>query len=309
MGKKRVMAAPAKAAKSAAARPRARKKSVESLSTHDESAKQARLVEAGPAGEDIFEIDYSGARPRVRLIAAGTLLVEGELCGEIVVEETRYDLAGAWDWCCFHSDEDGSYLELELGLTETLKIERQFFLGRGQHRLVCGETVVSGEALAQFRQTTILPVATGVKLAEERTTREVRLKSKERAARLIPLHLPQERIDSTAGLIAMESAAVRRSHVGTGTGLFMALAADWHPERTKAFSQWRTLTVTEEGQKLSRDQAGAYRLRLGEEQWLIYRQIHRSTAARCVLGYHTRYETVVGRVLESGAIKELVQIT
>lgn len=287
---------------------RTRKTAVATRATHDESSKTACLVEQGPAGEDLLEVDYSGSVPRIRLVTAGILLSEGELRGQLTVDDHTYDLSGQWDWCCFHGDEDGSYLELELGLTEHLKVERQFFLGRNQHRLVCGETVVAGRPCELIQQDTVWPSASGVKLSEDRPTREVRLKAKGAAARLFPMHLPQDRMESTSGSVQVEGATVQRSHRGTGHGLFAAMSIDWHPERGKALAQWRTLTVTEEGRKLSRDQAAAYRVRLGTEQWLVYRQIHRSAAARCVLGYHTRYESVVGRVLENGEIKELLQI-
>lgn len=308
MGTKRVMLAGATSPSEPRRPPSRKRSSAETSATHDETAKLACLVESGPAGEDRLEIDYSGPRPQLRLFAAGELLFEGELAGEVTVDGKRFDLAGEWGWCCFHGDEDGCYLELELPLSKTAKIERQFFLARDQHRLVCGETVVLGTDAKLIRQEVGWPLASGVKATAERMTRELRLKTKGGRARLFPLPFPQDRIDSTPGAITLEDSTVQRIDVGAGNGLFTAMAIDWHPERTKLPAQWRTLTVTEEGKKLTRDQAAAYRLRLGSEQWLIYRQIHRSTAGRCVLGYHTRYETVVGRVQEKGEIKELLQI-
>ncbi len=308
MGMKRVMATGATSPTGPRSRPPRKRSSLETAATHDEAGKRASLVEPGPSGEDRLEIDYSAPRPRLRLVAAGEVLLEGELTGKVTVDGKQYDLAGEWGWCCFHGDEDGCYLELELALSKTAKVERQFFLARGQHRLVCGETVVLGAPAESIRQESGWRLANGVKPTADRATRELRLKTKGGRGRLFPLPLPQDRIDSTPGAIAIDGAVVQRSDAGTGIGLFTAMAIDWHPERAKQPAQWRTLTVTEEGRKLSRSEAAAYRLRLGAEQWLIYRQIHRSQAGRCVLSYHTRYETVVGRVLENGEIKELLQI-
>jgi len=308
MGTKRVMLAGATVPGKPGPRPSRKNSSTDTAATHDEAAKRACLVETGPGGEDRLEIDYSGLRPRIRLTTGDELLAEGELAGEVTVDGKRYDLAGDWGWCCFHGDEDGCYLELELALSKTAKVEWQFFLARGQHRLACGETVVLGTAAGAIRQEVGWPLAPAVKVTADRTTRELRLKTKRARARFFPLPLPQDRIDSASGAITVDEANVYRTDMGAGIGLFTAMVIDWHPERTKQPAQWRTLTVTEEGRKLTRDEAAAYRLRLGAEQWLIYRQIHHSSAGRCVLGYHTRYETVVGLVQEKGEIKELLQI-
>ena len=285
-----------------------RKKSSATESTHRETSKTAVLLEPGPAGLDRLEVDYSGAWPKFTLNAAGITIFEGEWRGSLEIDGKAVPLTGQWDWCCWHGDEDGSYLELELPLGPHLKLERQFFLSRGQHRLLLGETVVSGKDARSIRVVSELPLAAKVTASPDRPTRELKLKARGRPARFVPLDLPQDRVESTRGAATTADGTVRLERHGTGRGLYSAGVIDWQPERTRAPVDWRTLTVSEDGVQLGRDMAAGFRIRLGDEQWLVYRQIHRSAVARCLLGYHTYYESVVGRVLPKGEIKTLLQI-
>src|SRR5262249_3429712 len=97
-------------------------------------------------------------------------------------------------------------------------------------------------------------------------------------------------------------------HVSAGCGLFAPLILDWHPHRLRATAEWRTLTVSEPGKVIAADCAAGHRLRMGKHQVLVYRSLARTDEARAVLGYHTRYETVVGTFSSSGNVEPIVLV-
>jgi hypothetical protein len=70
---------------------------------------------------------------------------------------------------------------------------------------------------------------------------------------------------------------------------------------------WRQLTIAENLNIVSRDEAVAYRVQVGIDQWLFYRSI-RPAISRTVLGQHLSCEFICGRFLNDGSIESLVEI-
>ena len=96
--------------------------------------------------------------------------------------------------------------------------------------------------------------------------------------------------------------------VAQGEGLFAPLLLDWHPNRTRAEAQWRSLTVTEDGRVITPDIAAGHRLKLGDLQLLVFRSLKSTGKSRAVLGHHTNNETVIGRVDKKGDIDPILLV-
>ena len=90
--------------------------------------------------------------------------------------------------------------------------------------------------------------------------------------------------------------------------MYAPLIIDWNASRRNAAADWRTLTVTEEGGILRPEQASGQRMRVGTDQWLIYRSLINTPEPRSVLGHQTRYESVVGRFNAKGDVKAILEI-
>jgi hypothetical protein len=300
--------------------PAKQRRAAKSLRTlHDETAHTALMTCMAPTGRDVLMVDYSGEWPVIELSHEGETLLSGTWAFSLSADDEPVPFTGAWDWCCFHTDSDGDYLELEATGMEGWRIERQLFLGRNCHRLLMAETVCAPEGVGEVLVESWLPLAPGVRSAFGLDTREGKLmrgKSSRPVARLFPLALDQDRVQKAWGACERIDAEEENdlpegaafSLHGSGRGLYSPLVIDWHPDRRKSPARWRTLTCTQEGRKLAPFEAAGHRLQVGDEQWLVYRQIERSEVGRAVLGYHTRYESVVGRVQPAGTIKELLQI-
>src|SRR5690606_38403777 len=91
------------------------------------------------------------------------------------------------------------------------------------------------------------PLAAAVSAAPDDQTRELLLREATRQpvyrARVFPLGLPQDRVDSTRGWLEVREGRLCLHQVGAGRGLYVPLVLDWTPERRRSPADWRTLTV------------------------------------------------------------------
>jgi len=165
--------------------------------------------------------------------------------------------------------------------------------------------VASGAKRIDYRIS--LAVSDGTAAEFNTKTREGRLAAGG-VARVFPLALPQERVLSAAGTFHEQSGRLVVTQSGTGWGLYAPLFFDWHPRRRRAAAEWRSLTVTELGKVVSPDRAAGHRLRLGRQQWLIYKVLNTPEEARAVLGHHTHYESIIGAFNFTGAVDPIVKV-
>lgn len=270
-------------------------------------AKVACLRNDWSATADALVIAHDQQLPRLELTALGRPLLSGTWELDVQVAGEPIVLDGEWDSVCWNSDEDADYLELQMTFGRRLRIERQILLSRKEHFLLLADTI-SGTAGGRIDYRSRVPMAEGVIPATDRGTRECRLSATKTAARVFPLALPDDRVQSTPGSFEPRSGGVELRQAAEGTGLYAPLFIDWHPKRRSALAEWRTLTVAEEARILPRDTAAGFRLRLGAWQWLIYRSLQKGRQARTVLGHHTPHETVVARFTRTGEVEPILLV-
>lgn len=271
-------------------------------SFHSESTREALLQSGTGNSADRVTIEYHQPGVEFQLATRGRSLLAGNFQSELFVEGTAVATKGDWRAVCWSSDDDGDYLELQLCVSDSVHIDRQFLLSRRGHFALFADAVVTA-APARIEYRLSLPVAGGIFVKTDEPTRECRVGT----ARVFPLGLPQDRVLSTPGNCSTKAGRLDLTQVAAGRGLYLPIVFDWHPRRRRAPADWRSLTVTEPGRVVSPDGAAGHRLRVGKEQLLIYRSLVGTREARAVLGQHTRYETVIGSI-DSGEMAPIVMV-
>jgi hypothetical protein len=285
------------------AKPRqaARKRTPNWMDYHREAQKQATMTGTGGTKPESLEIDYSRSDVSLDLSADGYSLLHGPLVSELVVDGRAIETTGEWNSACSYADDEGAYLELQLCLTDSLRIDRQLFLARDHHFLLLADAVVATGA-TRVDYCLHLPLATGAALKADTTTREWRVGP----ARIFPLWLPQDRVLSAVGNCIHSESRLDMSYTVGGPGLYLPVVIDWHPRRRRTAADWRTLTVTEPGRVVSPSGAAAHRLRLGTDQLVIFRGLAPTHDPRAVLGMHIWYESLFGWFKRNGVLDPLM---
>ena len=274
-------------------------------SYHSEQTREVLLQSAPGQRADRITVAYHSPDVEFDLSAQGKTLLDGAFESELTIDDVPLVCRGDWQSVCWYADDDCDYLELRLVLSESVWIDRQILLSRRDHFSLLADAVVAGGA-KRIDYRISLPVSDGVAAAFNTKTREARLVLPGRAARVFPLALPQERVLSAAGTFVEQSGRLVVTESGAGWGLYAPLFFDWHPRRRRAAAEWRSLTDTELGKVVSPDRAAGHRLRMGRQQWLIYKALGAQEEARAVLGHHTHYESIIGAFDSTGAVDPIV---
>ena len=276
-------------------------------SFHSEATCETLLQTGVGSRADRIAVAYREGDVQFELVSRGRPLLGGALASRLVLDGTPVEVHGQWKSVCWQSDGDGDYLELQLQSADGVRIDRQFLLSRNGHFALIADAVLS-TAARRLEYSLVLPVEGKSRVALGSATREGRITSAGRTARVFPLALPQDRVVSTPGSIRNTGGALEIAHVSAGCALYAPVLLDWHPRRGRAPAEWRALTVTEAGETVSADRAAGFRWRSGGRQLLIYRGLAAIDEPRAVLGYHTRYETVVGEFDSAGEVDPIIMV-
>lgn len=276
-------------------------------SNHNEESQEAVLQSGTGARIDRMSVAYHAHEVGLELAALGNMVFSGMIESELRLDGVPLVARGNWRSALWYSDQDCDYLELQLFLSESLRIDRQLLLSRNGHFALVADAIVTPAAeRIEYRMS--LPTANGAKMTFDTATREGSICAGNCTARVFPLTLPQDRVLSTAGGCRERDDRLELSHATTGRGIFLPVLFDWHPRRRPARADWCALTVTEPGRVLRSDQAAGFRLRLGKHQLLIYRNLDGSREARAVLGQHIRFETIVGTFSSAGKVAPIMLV-
>jgi hypothetical protein len=125
------------------------------------------------------------------------------------------------------------------------------------------------------------------------------------------LALPEWKQQTAAGLVSgsltIDSATLVLSQQSTGTSMFAPLFFDLKADRLGRRYTWRQLTVGENLQKVPDDQAVGYRVRLGNEQFLLYHSLT-PMANRTVLGHNLIDDLCFARFDPATGVKPLIEV-
>ncbi len=275
---------------------------------HAVGPKRAQLRASYRQRADLFEIDYTEDKVRLALAAAGTSVLAGDWQTRLILADGReLPVVGSWDPAVWLADSDGDYLELQLHLTDELRIDRSLFLSRDAGLVFLSETVISlpGAPEVVALEST-LPLNPQLQPSAVAGGREWQLKTRGFQARLHSLSATATTAEGV--LFTVTDGVLRvRQPCSEGNGFF-PLLVDWHPLRAKKPAVTKPVTVSEQRKIVSPATAVAARWQCGSEHLLCYRSLRAPDLARAVLGMHTWFELVLARLTKPGTYPPLIQI-
>ncbi len=256
--------------------------------------KAPRMVVAHPS--DSMSIEIHAGR---NLLLGGEWPIDATINGEAVRSTDD------WECQCWHTDEDGDYLEVALPLVGGGRIERQFFLSRKDGVGFLAETLFSGIAeRAQLKSTARIPLGQGITLGPERETREATLVAGgEAVVGLVPLALAEWRDDPRGGELLMDGANLVLTRQWQGRNAASFLWLDFSAARFAKQRTWRQLTVAESLKNVTPDVAIGYRVQAAKQQWFIYRSLEK-LGNRTLMGQNLSCEMFVGKYKAPDAVVE-----
>ncbi|HJQ81455.1 MAG TPA: hypothetical protein VJ828_15950 [Lacipirellulaceae bacterium] len=253
-------------------------------------------------------VGYTDDPIRIDLSARGETLFAGTWSIETECDGKPAQVDGEWENLCWQSDKYCDYLELSVPLSEGLRLERQLLLAHKDQVLYLADIVVSVDGRARhIKHSSGLPLVEEVVWQPEADTRDGLLLAGKLRAAVLPLALPEWRIDPRGGTLAEKQGRLVLTQESTGRAMCCPLFFDLKSKRAKKERTWRQLTVAEWMEVLPRDVAVGFRAQSGGRQWLIYRSLG-PTGNRTVLGHNIAGEFCAGRFRPSGKFKEWLEI-
>jgi hypothetical protein len=214
---------------------------------------------------------------------------------------------GPWENLCWFADKDVNYLELSLPLHGEARLDRQILLGLRDDFVLIADHLQNPEA-AELEHVYQIALGPSLLFCGEGETRDALLVDSRPLARIMPLALPEWRIDPRVGELSFSGGAVRVSEKAVAKSLACPLFFDLRQERSGQQSTWRQLTVAEGLQIQPGDVAVSYRVQSGNDQWVLYRS-QGSRGNRSFLGQNTANEFFIGRFkTPSGEVESLLEI-
>jgi len=214
--------------------------------------------------------------------------------------------ASAWEEVCWESDEEVDYLELEIGLTDGLRVQRHFALARQDHFLLLADAIL-GRRRGALEYRGCLPLCPGISFQGAEQTREGFLVGRKPRGSVLPLALPEWRVDVRTGELTQTEQGLELRQWCEGPRLFAPLFFDLDRRRMARRLTWRQLTVAESLEIQPSEVAVGYRVAAGKHQWLIYRSLAQK-ANRTLLGHNLSTEMLLARFHRCGEVEPLVEI-
>ena len=266
----------------------------------------AVLRTAWRRGGPMLTVDYSAEQIKAELTCGGETILRGDWQAEIRVNGRLATPDDDWECVCWESDADVDYLELELDLTENVRVQRQFLLARDDLFLFVADAVLGAEP-ADIEYRLALPLAEGVSHLGGKETWDARLKGRRRCATVLPLAIDEWRRAGRAGSFDMGPSGLEYVLRTDRASLYAPLFFDLNPRRQRHEPTWRRLTVADTRVIQPPDVAVGYRVQVGQRQWLFYRSLA-ETASRTVLGVNLTHEFLAARFGKDGVGEELLEI-
>jgi hypothetical protein len=252
-------------------------------------------------------IDYGGPTMRIELANSGRSLLQGPIETVIRVDDSPLMAGQRWRSIFTYSDNDVDVAEFELDAGSGWKVVRQFVVAREDQFLYAAD-LLHGGGRSTLSMETVWPVAEPLTVGTSNDTRECWLACHRRNhCRVLPLLAPEWRVAPGILDISPSPDHLAARARTTGCCLYLPLFIDCHPRRCRRPATWRVLTVAEALRKSTLDEAVAFRVQSGIEQWVFYRSFTR-TGNRTFLGQNVANEFYCGRFLADGTSESLIEI-
>ena len=284
--------------------------------------RQTVLVDHGTysewAGVAVLQTDWSPKSARVAIVFDDDQY-EMEICrgrsllrmhGEPQVSLNGKPLhrTGDWEEVCWYSDDDVDYLEVEVELEAGVRVQRQVCLLRADDALFVADAVLNKKDERLDYQVS-LDLADSISTMRETENNEIYLRGKKDKIRslVLPLCLSEWQAARSDNSIDDLDNSITLKQSSLGRNLYAAWFIDLSPKRSVKPRTWNPLTVGEGLELASPQVARAFRVRIGNYQWVVYRSFG-EIGNRTFLGQNRNCEFFIGRFKEDGTVDELISI-
>ncbi len=279
-------------------------------SLYCESQGLAALLPEWDVRRGRVHVDYRNDQFQLQVHAGRPMLLSGQWQVSITSDGEEQSACGPWSEVCQYSDDDVHYLELEQPWSGELKLQRQIMVVRDDRCVMLADAVISPPTAAptELEYTARWEVNDAIKSEPEADTWEIIMGDSKSRALAIPLALSEWRVGSNAGTfnVAADGSLVLR--VKGNNNLYAPLWIDCERSRFNKPRTWRQLTVAELLRIVTPDEAAAYRIEVGPDQWFVYRSMI-GRVSRTALGKNVVADFYCGRFNpEDGYTEELVTV-
>jgi hypothetical protein len=217
----------------------------------------------------------------------------------------------SWQEVCWFTDDDVDYLELECGVEDVCKIQRQIMLMRDEGIIFFADALIA-EQPDQWSIKSTWNTPTDIQFKAEAKTSEGRLirsgLEDQTVALLLPVAVPEWRRSPSHGKLSFSDSTLSMDCHANAKNLYSPVVMSLRgADRDQSFT-WRQLTIAEELQITPREVAEAYRVQLNRDQWVFYRSLTPCTR-RTVMGLHLNVEFYAGRFCSSdGEYEPMIEV-
>ncbi|EAQ77947.1 hypothetical protein [Blastopirellula marina] len=252
-------------------------------------------------------IDYAGDDVKIELESEGEILAAGLWKPQISLDGQQLDCHDSWTQVGWLTDDDGDYLELEVELTGGHRLQRIFFLAREDQYLLVADAIVLKDHAGRIDYEIAPPFVADIESIAAGETCEMEIKKGRGWARILPLGLPEWRIDSSRGRLERESDQISLQMHTQGKSLYAPLLFDLKRSRRLRPFTWRQLTIAENLEIQSREVAVGFRFQLHHENWMLYRSFT-DKANRTIMGVNLTSECMIARFDGDEGVNRILEI-
>lgn len=243
-------------------------------------------------------LDFSDSEICIEVLGPkGQPLLAGEWKAGVELNQQAQLQLDEWSEVCWFSDEDVDYLELEAKFGQHARVQRQALFFREDRLLLLADALLCDQP-GEWSFSSRLPLAAEVSFEPAKKTNEGFLVSPAGRSLAVPMHLPEWRREAAMGGLTLDGdvlVAHSQTHSpAPAPRLYTATLVSLCNSHAKKPFTWRRLTVGEDLRIVGAEEAVAFRMQIGNSQWLIYRSLA-SPKRRTALGMHTLSEFFVGR--------------
>jgi hypothetical protein len=275
-------------------------------SLHDSGLRAAALASQWGPRAPRLRVDYSGDNVRLDAAWNRSLALSGAWTSQITFNQQPVRPAGVWSDVCWFTDEEVDYLEIEQPLSSGLTLQRHVVLAHADRFIILADAVL-GSAPGHCSCTSRLPLIEGLTFREHDETWEGILEQGRNQCLVLPLSLPEWRRDRQCGALAVRDGHLEWSIGASGPSCFSCLFLDFDRRRRTRPYTWRRLTVAEDRLVVGPYRAAGFRVRIGSEQWLLYRSLEPGRP-RTLLGQHLLTDFLLGRLRRSADLETILQV-
>jgi hypothetical protein len=258
-------------------------------------------------------VDFSDADVCMEVLGPkGLPVLAGQWTAQVEIDGQAQLQLDPWREVCWFSDDDVDYLELEARFGERAKVQRQALLMRNERLLYLADGLLA-DSDARLCLRSHLPLAgdTAFVPAERSTEGYIQVSGKRRVLAL-PLFLPEwrrqlSRSATSGSFDCIGEDLVARAET-EGRRIYMPSLISLCTSHTHLPFTWRHLTVGDDLRTVGQDEARAFRIQIGTDQWFIYCNLSHAVR-RTALGVHTMADFYAARFdSDDGEMETLIEV-